>query len=121
MIGRPNANAPSRVTTQGSGTQSVGNLETIQEGSTTDSQSDTYSTVGSEMDHDANGNVPGRREPSTFSKGKMCDNPFDDPHGEMDFNVQLLFQYKNAFGALIYKDPLGRYTFKTLVIRSKKK
>ena len=65
------------------------------------------------MDHDANGNVPGRREPSTFSKGKMCDNPFDDPLGEMDFNVQLLFQYKNAFGALIYKDPLGRYTFKT--------
>ena len=43
----------------------------------------------------------------------MPENPFDDPYEEMDFNVQLLFQYENVFGAQIYKDPLGRYTFKT--------
>ena len=65
------------------------------------------------MDHDVNASDLGKREASTLNKGKMLENPFDDPHEEMDFNVQLLFQYENVFGAMIYKDPLGRYTFKT--------
>ena len=113
VLGGLNASAASRVTTQGSGTHSVGNLESIQEGSTTDSQSDTFSTFGNEMDHDANASDLGDRKASTWSKGKMRDNPFDDPIEEMDFNVMLIFQYENFFGAEIYKDPLCRYAFKT--------
>ena len=40
-------------------------------------------------------------------------NPFNDLADESDYGVALMFLYTNAHGAEIYKDPLGRYTFKS--------
>ena len=113
VLGGFKASAPSRVTTQGSGTQSVGNLESIQEGSTTDSQSETISSFEDDMDQGTNANTSGGSQASTWNKGKMSENPFDKPIGEMDFNIVLKFQFENIFGAQIYIDPLERYAFKT--------
>ena len=33
------------------------------------------------------------------------DFPINDPLGEMEFDVTLAFQFTNAYGANIYKDP----------------
>lgn len=114
ILGRPNSSAPSKVTTQGSGTRSIGNLENILEGSTTDSQSDTSSTLGSEMDHGPKTRDLEERKASSWSKAKMRENSFEDPLGDMEFKVMLTFQYENVFGTEIYLDPLDRYAFKTV-------
>ena len=40
-------------------------------------------------------------------------NPFNDLADESDYGVALMFLYTNVHGVEIYKDPLGRYTFKS--------
>ena len=46
-------------------------------------------------------------------KGKMPMNPFNDLGDELEYEIGLMFLYINAYGAEIYKDPLGCYTFKS--------
>ena len=46
-------------------------------------------------------------------QGKMPMNPFNDITDELDYEIALMFVYTNVYGAEIYKDPLGRYTFKS--------
>ena len=47
------------------------------------------------------------------SKGKMPMNPFNELADELEYEIALMFVYTNVYGAEIYKDPLGRYTFKS--------
>lgn len=42
----------------------------------------------------------------------------DPTADEMDYEVALSFLYTNTYGAEIYKDPLGRYTFKSVKYRT---
>ena len=98
VLGSRASDIASQATTREIGARSVGNLESIQEGSSTDSQSDTFSQGESKMGNNVDMNQDRMR------RGKFTDNPFDDPNGEMDFNVQLTFQYINAYGAQMYKD-----------------
>ena len=46
-------------------------------------------------------------------KGKMPMNPFNELADELEYEIALMFVYTNVHGAEIYKDPLGRYTFKS--------
>lgn len=111
IVGEQNSSIISRVPTQGSGTRSIGNLESLRENSSTDSQS--FSSTESEMEHYVN--APNA---SNLRKGKFIENTFDVPIREMEFKVKLIFQYENTFGTEIYEDPLGRYVFKTIEHRT---
>lgn len=109
VVGGQDSSVLSRVPTQGSGTRSiVGNLESLRETSSTDSQS--FSGTESEMESYDNA--------STLRKGKFTENPFDVPSRHMEFKVKLTFRYQNVYGAEIYEDPLGRYVFKTIEHRT---
>ena len=44
-------------------------------------------------------------------KGKMPMNPFNELADELEYEIALMFVYTNAYGAEIYKDPLGYYMF----------
>ena len=112
FLGTRTSDIASLATTRENGTRSIGNLESIPESSSSDSQFDTFSQVGSEMEH----NVDEITE--KLRKGKFTDNPFNDPEGEKDCVVSLTFQYYNTYGAEIYKDPLGRYVYKTTEYRT---
>ena len=93
VVGDQNSSGISRVPTQGSGTHSIlGNLESLRETSSTDSQS--LSTSESEMENNENNPIA-----STLRKGKFTQNPFDAPSKEMEFKVRLAFRYQNKFGA----------------------
>ena len=46
-------------------------------------------------------------------KGKMPMNPFNQLADELEYEIALMFVYTNVYGAEIYRDPLGRYTFKS--------
>ena len=47
-------------------------------------------------------------------KGKMPMNPFNELADELEYEIALMFVYTNVYGAEIYEDPLGRYTFKSV-------
>lgn len=112
VVGDQNSSILSRVPTQGSGTRAiVGNLESLRETSSIDSQS--FSSIESEMEH--YGNDPNAL---TLRKGKLTENPYHVPRKEMEFKVKLTFWYQNTFGAEIYEDPLGRYVFKNIEHRT---
>ena len=50
---------------------------------------------------------------STQRKGKSVGNPFDDHSERMEVRVELKYEAINNYGALIYKDPLGRNVYKS--------
>ncbi len=87
FLGTRTSDIASLATTRKSGTRSIGNLESIPESSSSDSQFDTFSQAGSEMEH----NVDEITE--KLRKGKFTDNPFNDPGGEKDCVVSLNFQF----------------------------
>ena len=100
----------SLATTRESGTRSQGYLENIREGSTSDSQSDTFSQASSDMYRqqvDMNANAMRK------GKGKHIENPIDDPAREMDYSIKLVYKYTNPYGVEIYQDPIKRYVYKT--------
>ena len=97
----------SQATTRGSDTNLQGNLESIQEYSSSESQSDTDSIAKSKMDINEN------MHESTQRKGKSVGNPFDDHNERMEVRVELKYEAINNYGALIYKDPLGRNVYKS--------
>ena len=109
-INRQESDTASRAPTRGSGTQSVGNLERISE-SLKDSQSDSISLTESDRSMDRNGSQD--MHPSQTNAGKSAtSNPFERRSWGLNFNVKLQFQYANAQGADIYKDPMGRFAVK---------
>ena len=115
-LGSRQADLISRISTHESGTHSVGNLEGILECSSSDTQSDSMSLPESGME--GNPAESFDMHADRLRKGKMSKNPFDEPTDEMDFDVTLSFLNTNAYGAEIYKDPLGRYTFKSAEYRT---
>ena len=100
----------SLATTRESGTRSQGYVENTQEGSASDSQSDTFSQASSDMyQHQVDMNA------NTMRKGKTkhLENPLDDPAREMDYSIKLIHKCTNPYGAEIYQDPIKRYVYKT--------
>ena len=94
----------------------VGNLESILECSSSDPHSESIPLSEANMDSDLemSRDMQSNRE----RKGKMPMNPFNDLADESDYGVALMFLYTNVHGAEIYKDPLGRYTFKSAKYRT---
>ena len=97
----------SQATTRGSGTNLQGNLESIQEYFSSETQSNTVSIAGCNMDINTN------MHKSTQRKGKSVGNPFDDHNERMEVRVELKYEAINNYGTLIYKDPLGRNVYKS--------
>ena len=95
-----------QATTRGSGTNLQGNLESIHEYSSFESQSDIVSIAGSKMDININ------MHESTQRKGKSVGNPFNDHSERMEVRLELKYEAINNYSALIYKDPLGRNVYK---------
>ena len=109
-LGTHVSDVASLATTRESGTRSQGNLESIQEGSTTDSHSDTFSQASSDMNsHYIDTNADAMRK----GKEKYVENPINDPAREMDYSIMLFHKYTNPYGAEIYQDPINRYVYKT--------
>ena len=112
QIGPTNADIASKISTQESGTRSVvGNLESILECSSSDTHSESIQFSEADMDYDLE---MSRDMLSNWElKRKMPMNPFNELADEFDYEIALMFVYTNAYRAEIYKDPLGRYTFKS--------
>lgn len=102
--------APSRVPTQGSGTQSVGNLVDIAE-TFSESQSETLSRTTSSLSMDNVG--PSNSHPLTPNRTPTRSfNPFEADTMGLPLNVRLQYVYTNAQGAEIFRDPQQRYLVK---------
>ena len=99
--------ATSHAITRESGTQSQGNLESIQEYSSSESQSNSVSIAESKMHINEN------MHESTQRKDKSIGNPFNDHSEKMEVRVELKYEAINNYGTLIYKDPLGRNVYKS--------
>ena len=88
----------SLATTRESGTRSQVNFESTQEGSTSDSQSDTFSKASSDMyQQQVDMNADAMRK----GKGKHIENPIHDQEREMDYSIKLVHKYTNPYGAEI--------------------
>ena len=113
-----NSDAASRVPTLGSGTKSVGNLETIREDISSDTDSESLSFHGSEMSSEGKDVRPSQSQQSLDmhaqggSRPRTSSNPFADANIELDYNVVLKYFTMNINNAYIYKDPWGRFAVK---------
>ena len=113
-----NSNAASRVPTLGSGTRSVGNLETIREDISSDTNSESLSFHGSEMSSKGKDARPSQSQQSSdmHAQGGLrpptSSNPFVEANIELDYNVALKYFTMNVNNAYIYKDPWGCFTVK---------
>ena len=99
---------PSRVPTQASGTQSVGNLADFLETSS-DSQSETPSQTNSTMSQDREGLGNGHPLPPNRTPSQSI-NPFDADDMALPLNARLQYIYTNAQG--VDRDPKQRYVVK---------
>lgn len=106
----------SRVPTLGSGTRSVGNLETIREDiSSSDTDSESFSFHGSEMSSEKRDMRPSQPQTSRDmhaqggSKQPTSSNPFSEANVELEYNVALKYLTTNVNNAYIYKDPWGHF------------
>ena len=112
------SDAASRVPTLGSGTRSVGNLETIREDISSDTDSESWSFHGSEMSGKGKDTRPSQSQQSSdmHAQGGLRpptnSNPFLDANIELDYNVALKYFTMNVNNAYIYKDPWGRFVVK---------
>ena len=113
-----NSDAASRVPTLGSGTRSVGNLETIREDISSDTDSESWSFHGSEMSSKGKDARPSQSQQSSdmHAQGGLRpptnSNPFVEANIELDYNVALKYFTMNVNNAYIYKDPWGRFAVK---------
>ena len=113
-----NSDAASRAPTLGSGTRSVGNLETIREDISSDTDSKSWSFHGSEMLGEGKDMRPSQSQQSLdmHAQGGLRpptnSNPFLDANIELDYNVALKYFTMNVNNAYIYKDPWGLFVVK---------
>ena len=106
--------ARSRVSTQGSGTNSHSPLEDIIEETSSDSQSNSSLEAWrtrAEMEDSYDLHTP-LKNPNV---GKDMDSAGpSQPFGlGIKYNIRLEFDFTNRWGAEIYHDPMGRYVYKT--------
>ena len=100
----------SLATTRESGIRSQGNIESIREESVSDSQSDTLSQASSDMhQHQVDMNANAMHK----GKTKHIESLIDDPTGEMDYSIKLVYKCTNPYGVEIYQDPIYKYVYKT--------
>lgn len=109
----------SKVPTIGSGTRSVGNLETIREDLTSlDTDSDNISSSESEMSIGGRDARPSQSQQSRDmharggSNQPTTSNPFIEIDIELEYNIALKYITTNVRNAYIYKDPWGQFTVK---------
>ena len=109
-LGNHLSDIASLATTRESKIRSQGNFESTREGSTSNSQSDTFSQASSDMYQqqvDMNANAIRK------GKGKHIENPIHDQAREMDYSIKLVYKCTNPYGVEIYQDPINRYVYKT--------